>query len=237
VVKTIKCSLLIVLLLLMTTSQVLAATLNQPSLSAETLLGNLAQAKKTDRIIGGVTLTTLGVGTGFLVSKIESGEELSQEDVDVLKPVGYILAGVITGAGIVRLVLPTEAENVYRDVKTINDPVARENMAYTNLVFLAEKAKNERMMSGAVSAGMAFYYLFAADPVYYYDGTPSDYNTYCGLGFAAGAVSSLFIQSVEEKMLEQYERGYAADEGQRRSSLRMGWLPNGSVSAVYTYQF
>lgn len=235
-VKTIKCSLLIVLLLLMTTSQVLAATLNQPSLSAETLLGNLAQAKKTDRIIGGVTLTTLGVGTGFLVSKIESGEELSQEDVDVLKPVGYILAGVITGAGIVRLVLPTEAENVYRDVKTINDPVARENMAYTNLVFLAEKAKTERMLSAAASAGSALYCFFG-EPISEYDSSNKKYDTYSGIGLVAAAAASFFIPSVEERMLAQYERGYAADEGQRRSSLRMGWLPNGSVSAVYTYQF
>ncbi len=235
--KTLKCSLLVGLLILMTASQALAANFNQPSLSAETLLGNLAQAKKTNRIVGGVTLTVLGIGTGALVSTIDSDDYNNKEDADTAKTAGYILAGIMTGGGLITLVLPSEAENHYRDVKLIDDPRARENAAYGSLVFLAEKAKNERMMSGAVSAGMAFYYLFAADPVYYYDGTPSDYNTYCGLGFAAGAVSSLFIQSVEEKMLEQYERGYAADEGQRRSSLRMGWLPNGSVSAVYTYQF
>jgi hypothetical protein len=221
----------------MTASQALAANFNQPSLSAEALLGNLAQAKKTNRIIGGITLTALGIGTGALVSTIDSDDYNNKDDAETVKTVGYICAGIITGGGIITLALPSEAENHYRDVKMIDDTGARENAAYGSLVFLAEKAKTERMMSGTVSAGMAFYYLFAADPVYYYDGTPSDYNTYCGLVFAAGAVSSLFIQSVEEKVLEQYERGYAVDEGQNRPQLRMGWLPNGSLSAVYSYQF
>ena len=233
--KTIKCLLLVCLMLLVTTSQVLAANLNQPSLSAETLLGNLAQAKKTERIIGGVTLTALGIGTGVLVSTIKSGEDLNKEDVDVLKTVGYWGAGIMIGSGVIILALPSEAENHYKDVKTINDPAARENAAYSSLVFCAEKARTERLVSGTISAGAALYYLFA-EPNYY---SEENYNKYSGLMFAAAAASSFFIRSAEEKILDQYERGqgYSAAEGQHRPSFRMGWLPNGCVTAVYSYQF
>ena len=222
-VKTIRCVLLVGCLLMMTTSQVLAANYSQSSLSAEVLLGNLAQAKKTERIIGGVTATALGAGTGFLVSTIEANEDFTKDDVKTLKTVGYFFAGTMVGVGVIALALPSEAENHYADVKTINDPVARENAAYSSLVFCAEKAKTNRLITGAVSTGAALYYLFAADPLYYYDGTESSINTYNGLLFAAMAGSSFFIKSVEEKILDQYARGKGyANEGQNRPQLRMG---------------
>jgi len=62
--KKLKCLFVCCLLLLVTTTQALASV-GQSGLSAEALLGNLAQTKKTERTIGGVTLTALGVVLGF----------------------------------------------------------------------------------------------------------------------------------------------------------------------------
>lgn len=236
--KRIPCLLLVILMLLVTTSPVLASNFNQANLSAETLLGNLAQAKKTERIIGGVTLTTLGAGTGLLFSTLKPDDQFDEVEVKAMKTFGYWCAGIMAGAGVITLALPSEAENHYRDVKAINDPLLRENAAYSSLVFCAEKAKFQRLISGAVSAGFAIYYLFAAEPIYYFDGSESSINTYNGLLFTAAAASSFFIKSIEEKMLEQYERGrgYVVDE-KHHSAFRIGWLPNGSVTAMYSYQF
>ena len=232
--KKVQCLLLCCLLLLTTTSQALAS-IGQNSLSAETFLGNLAQTKKTDRTIGGVAITALGVGTGILFSTLKADDDMNEDEVKALKTVGYIGSGIMVGAGIIALAIPSEAENHYRDVKTIEDPVARENAAYSSLVYCAEKAKRERLMNGAVSAAAALYFLFS-EPDYPYN---NNYYTYNGLIFAAGAGSSFLIKSVEEKMLDQYHRGqgYKADAGRPLPNLRLGWLPNGSITASYSYQF
>ncbi|NLC52504.1 MAG: hypothetical protein GX770_00860 [Firmicutes bacterium] len=232
--KKVTCLLLCVLLLLMTASQTLASV-NQASLSAETLLGNLAQAKKTERTIGGVTATAFGVGTGIFVSSLSSNGKLTENDVKALKTIGYFGAGVLVGSGIIALAMPSEAENHYRDVKIIEDPLARENAAYSSLVFCAEKAKRERLINGAVSAAAALYFLFS-EPNYYYE---TNYYTYNGLLFAAGAGASFLVKSVEEKMLDQYHqgRGFSENAGQYFPNLKLSWSPNGRVTAAYSYQF
>lgn len=231
--KKIKCLLVCGLLLLITASQALASV-GQTGLSAEILLGNLAQAKKTERTISGVTATALGVGTGILVSTIKADGELTENEVKSLKTVGYIGAGILVGSGVITLALPSEAENHYRNVKAIEDPVARENAAYSSLVFCAEKAKRERLLNGAVSAAAALYYLFS-EPNYPYD---SNYNTYTGLIFAASAGASFLVKSVEEKMLDQYHQGqgFSMNAG-LLSNLKWGLSANGGVTVIYSYQF
>ena len=232
--KKLKCLFVCCLLLLVTTTQALASV-GQSGLSAEALLGNLAQTKKTERTIGGVTLTALGVGTGVLVSTIEADGKTNEEEVKSAKTIGYLGSGLMVGMGIITLALPSEAENHYRDVKAIDDPVARENAAYGSLLYCAEKAKRARLIDGAVAAAAACYYLFS-EPDYYYE---TNYYTYCGLIFAAGAASSFLVKSVEEKILDQYHqsRNYSADAGRPLPKLTLGWLPNGSITAVYSYQF
>lgn len=230
--KQFKCLFLCCLLLLMTASQTLASA-GQTGLSAEVLLGNLAQAKKTERTINGVASTALGVGVGILVSSIKPDAELSEDDVREIKTLGYFGSGLLIGSGIISLALPSEAENHYRDVKTIEDPVARENAAYSSLVFCAEKVKRERLLNGAVSTAAAFYYLFS-EPKSSYE---RNYNTYTGLIFAASAGASFLVKSVEEKMLEQYHQSRSFSAGEFLSNLRWGWSPDGGVAVIYCYQF
>ena len=91
--------------------------------------------------VGGVTLTALGVGTGVLVSTIEADGKTNEEEVKSAKTIGYLGSGLMVGMGIITLALPSEAENHYRDVKTIDDPVARENAAYGSLLYCAEKGQ------------------------------------------------------------------------------------------------
>lgn len=233
-VKNLKCLVICCFLLLMTTSQALASA-GQSGLSAEVLLGNLAQAKKTERTIAGVTATALGVGTGIFFSTLKADEDFSENEVKALKSVGYLCSGILVGSGLIALALPSEAENHYRDVKTIADPVARENAAYSSLVFCAEKAKRERLLNGAISAAAALYFLSAEANSSY----EKNYNTYSALIFTAAAGSSFLVKSVEEKMLDQYYQGqgYSADPGRLLPNLRLGWLPDGRVTAVYSYQF
>ncbi|HHW13075.1 MAG TPA: hypothetical protein GXX33_08760 [Firmicutes bacterium] len=218
------------LLLLLSASQTMAS-----GLSAETFLGNLAQTKKTERVVNGITTTALGIGTGILVSSLASDEELAENEAKAIKTVGYFGAGLLVGAGIITLAIPSEAETHYRDVQAIEDPAAREKAAYSSLVYCAEKAKRERLINGALSAAGALYFLFA-EPVTYYD---TNYNTYNGLILAASAGASFLIKSVEEKMLEQYHhaRDFGAEVERNRSNLRLGWLPDGRIAAVYSYQF
>jgi hypothetical protein len=231
--KTLRCFLLIWLLFLFTTSQVLAEGNDQYGPSAEMLLGNLARAKKSERIVGGLTCTVIGIGTGLLVSRIESEGSFIEREIENSKTIGYIGAGIMGVTGVMLLALPSEVENQYKDVRRIDDPVVRESAAYSSLIFCAEKAKTQRMISAASSAGGALFFLLFNPNDY-----EGNYNKYTGLSLAAGAVSNFFIKSTEEKMLEQYERGRGyANERKNPPQLRMDWLSNGSVAAVWSYQF
>jgi len=215
--------------LLLTAGPVMASYPNQTSLSAEYLLSNLAREKKTDRLIGGVVLTATGIGTGALFSMVKADEDLTEEDAKYIRGFGYIMAGIITGTGIITLAIPSEAENHYADVMKINDPVKKEEAAYNSLVFLADRAKTDRLIAGVIDAAGALYFLTSNS--YYY--------TYCALIFAGSAVANLGIKSVEEKMLERYHAGqeFSVKETFPRSRFGFGWLPNGGVMAVYSYRF
>ncbi|NLY91693.1 MAG: hypothetical protein GX081_08860 [Firmicutes bacterium] len=63
--------------------------------------------------------------------------------------------------------------------------------------------------------------------------------TTTGPALAAAAAANFFIPSVEEKKLEQYKagQGYTAEIDRYRPQLRIGWLPDGGVTAVYSFQF
>lgn len=220
--------------LLLTAVPAMASYPNQTALSAEYLLSNLAREKKTERIIGGITLSAVGVGTGLLFSTIKSDQEITEDEAKYLRNIGYIMAGFITGAGIITLALPSAAENHYSDVMQIDDPLKKEEAAYSKLVFCADQAKTNRLISGATSAAMALYF-FSAKSDYY----NNDLNTYNALGCAAIAGASICIKSVEEKMLDRYHEGRKvyANEFLSPSRLNFSWLPNGQITAVYSYRF
>ncbi|NLW55458.1 MAG: hypothetical protein GX050_02335 [Firmicutes bacterium] len=209
----------------------MASYSNQTGLTAEHLLSNLAREKKTARLIGGVTLTAGGLGTAALFSMIKSDEALTEEEAKSLRGIGYIFAGFITGSGIITLALPTEAENHYSDVMKINDPVKREEAAYSSLVFCADRARTNRLISGVLNGAFALYFL-TAKSTYYFE---ENYNTYWALLFAGAAGANLGIKSVEEKMLDRYHEGQQVSAP--RSRFDFGWLPDGSVTAVYSYRF
>lgn len=162
------------------------------------ILEDLAQEKRSERLISGVGLIAGGLVIGGIV-------------VAVVPPpdnlwIGGLAAGVGVIPGALVLAIPSDAERAFNDVASAA-PGEREQKAVFALTRLAGEARQRRFMTaiGYAAAGLAS----LAFPSSLQFVTPYDwlYSTLTNLGMAAYTV---LIPSREEQALQTYERLVAA---------------------------
>lgn len=185
--------------------------------SAESCVSTLAHDERTGRKIGGGVLT--GMGCVFILIGAQSKDNDSAS--------GALIAGVIlAGLGLYTLSVPGYVESEYNRILKIEDPLEREEMAYTVLTHIAHKAKVERISTAISSAVCCLYNLTYGSS---FDANSSESFYYNALLCGALSVYYFMVESPAERMLREYQ------EGQKRNgSFRIIPRPDGSITAVYS---
>lgn len=200
-----------------------AAELDEPfrrGPSAESFVSTLAHSEKINRKIGGGVLT----GTGLLFIAFGASTNRHSEYVSEFF---YITGTISTGVGVYLLAVPGYAESEYERIIRIRDPLEREQVSYTVLTHIANKAKVERLAGAISSAALCLYYLMA-EPQY----NDKNYFHYNALFFAGTSAYSFLVESPAERMLKDYREG---QKGNGSFAIVPG--PDGSISAVYSLAF
>lgn len=189
-------------------------------LSAESFVSTLAHDERKDRKIGGGVLTGMGllfIGLGAATDNNDAQGAL------------LICGGITAGIGLYVLAVPSYIESEYERIIRIKDPREREEVSYSVLTHVANKARVERL-SGAVMSGALCLYCLVAGPDYLYYNDNN--HTYNALVLGAISIFSFLVESPAEKMLKEYK------EGQKRSGhFAIIPRPDGSISAVYSLAF
>jgi len=201
-----------------------AGGLTAPSLrgpSAEIFVSTLAHEEKMNRKVGGGAL----LGTGLLFIGIGVSTDRHESHV---ADFFYLTGAVSAGVGVYLLAVPGYAESEYQRILKIEDPLEREQVSYSVLTHIANKAKVERLSRAVSSAALCLYYL-SGKPDYY----SSSYYYYNVFLLGGTSVYSFLVESPAERMLKDYRERQKAMNG----SLAIVPGLDGSISAVYSLAF
>jgi hypothetical protein len=189
--------------------------------SAESCVSTLAHDERKSRKIGGGVLT--GMGCVFILIGAQSKDDDSASGA-------FIAGAILAGIGLYTLAVPGYVESEYNRIRRIEDPLEREEVAYTVLTHVAHKAKVERI-SAAISNAVYCLYNLTYRPSL---SNTNDSENYYYMALLSGGLSLYYfmVESPAERMLREYQ------EGQKRSgSFAIIPRPDGSIAAVYTLTF
>jgi hypothetical protein len=187
--------------------------------SAESFVSTLAQDERKSRKIGGGILT----GTGLLFI-------LASTNTDYNSSASLTAGIILTGVGLYTFIVPGYVESEYNRIRKIGDPGERDEVAYTVLTHVANKAKVERLSSAISSAVFCLYNLTFRPSLF--NESDSKYYYYNALVFGALSAYYFLVESPAERMLKEYK------EGQKRNgSFAIIPRPDGSIAAVYSLAF
>jgi len=134
------------------------------------------------------------------------------------KTTSYVAGGLVVGAGLTLLIFPSKVERALEDMRLIQDPQEREQMAYQWLEEFARDNRIGRYTFSAVVAGCAAY-----------EGTQENY---VGVGvFSALTFYLLLSKSGPEKVFEELKEGkdaawmpdVIADIGPNRAGIKLNY--------------
>jgi MFS family permease len=158
------------------------------------ILEDLAQEKRSERLISGGGLIAGGVVAGVIVAAVVPPPENLW--------IGGLVAGVGVIPGVITWAIPSDAERAFNDVRNVS-PSEQEQKAAFALTRLANKARQRRIMSaiGYTAAGLAsLAFPSSLQFVTQYDWL---YSTLTTVGMA---VYTLLVPSREEQALQTYEQ-------------------------------
>ncbi|UCF10725.1 MAG: hypothetical protein JSW65_03350 [Candidatus Bipolaricaulota bacterium] len=149
------------------------------------ILGELAAAARSERLIAGYT--TIGVGAAVAVA---SAVFLADSEIAIY---GIVAGGVIAVPGLITLAVPSAAERAFAST------AGSETAAALALERMAAEARFERILSGVLHAAAGAASLFF--PYQYF--TPYDYLYSAISSFGLAAYEFLF-PSQDERAYKQY---------------------------------